>query len=317
MSECRYSIGIDVGGTNTQIGLVDAGGRIQAKLTVPTRGHSDVPAFVDAVADSVASLVAKAGGISEVAGIGIGIPCANAATGCVEAATDLPWPSPIPIADMMAKATGLKVKISNDANAAAMGEYRYGAMRGTDNFIMLTLGTGVGAGVLCDGHLLSGSRGFAGELGHVRVRGAEDKMCSCGRKGCLQTVASAKGVVATALELMAASDRPSSLHKVPAESLTPALICRHADDGDPLALEVFEITGKVLGWACAEFAAFTDPDAIVLFGGIARASAHMLPALRRALEEKTLHLYKNRIQILTSRLPESDVAILGAASLPL
>ncbi len=314
--QIKYTIGVDVGGTNTQLALVDIAGRIVARDYLPTTGHPDAASYVKALGAKVTGLVEANGARGQVKGIGIGAPCANAASGVIEGATNLPWPSPIPLVDLVEKATGISTVISNDANAAAVGEMTYGSARGCRNFIMLTLGTGVGAGVICDGHLLSGSRGFAGELGHIFFHFAADRSCECGRNGCLQTVASAGGVVETARRMLAADVRPSALRDIPAPDLNARAIGEAADAGDRLAIEVFDFTGRCLGEACATFAAFTDPDAVILFGGVAKAARFMLPAMREAIEKHALHIYRNRIKVSVSSLPDSDAAILGAASLP-
>lgn len=306
-----------MGGTNTHIALVDADGNITDRAHMPTTAAASAAEFASKTAALVSDLITRNDVADRVRGIGIGAPCANSATGVIEGAANLPWPSPIPLARMMEEATGLPTRIANDANAAAMGEMAYGAARGCRNFIMLTLGTGVGAGVVCDGHLLSGSRGFAGELGHVAFPFASDRKCACGRHGCLQTVASASGVVDTALRFISESDEPSTLRQADPETLTAYDIYRHATGGDPLAIRVFDFTGDCLGRACASFAAMTDPNAIVLFGGVAQAGQLLVEPMRRAFEEHALYLYRDRIRILISSLPDSDAAILGAASLPL
>lgn len=319
----NYAVGIDIGGTNTNVAIVDRRGTILSRATISTRcGGSDVKSYIGQLAELIGKIAEpyregyEAGSLNDcITGIGIGAPCANYATGCIEAATDLPWPSPIPLCDMLRDATGYKtVSVTNDANAAAVGEMNYGAARGMNNFIMLTLGTGVGSGVVCNGTLLTGHRGFAGELGHCRTVGYSDRHCACGRKGCLQTYASAKGVVATARQLIK-EDKDSALNDIPDEELSAKLIYNAAKNNDRTAIRVFEITGEALGQACADFASLTDPQAIILFGGIARASDFIIPSMRRTMEENILHLYGNRIDILKSCLPEDDAALLGASAL--
>ncbi|MDE6077415.1 MAG: ROK family protein, partial [Muribaculaceae bacterium] len=252
----------------------------------------------------------------QIIGMGIGAPCANAITAAIEAATDLPWPSPIPIGTMMQARLRMPVTVTNDANAAAIGEMMYGAAAGLKNFIVLTLGTGVGAGVVCDGHLLSGTRGFAGELGHVTFPFAAGRPCGCGRTGCLQTVASAKGILATTRHLLDVSSEQSSLRNIPDDRLTAKLVCEAARQGDALAKEIYTYTGHCLGLAAAEFAAFTDPEAIILFGGVANAGDLLLEPMAEAFREHALHLYRDRVRFLISGLNGADAAILGAASLP-
>lgn len=317
MAQEKYTIGIDMGGTHTHVGVVGAEGDIIGRAVVPTTGYESVQAFVNTVSEEIGKLIEKNGIAKKVAGIGIGAPCANAVTGIIEAATDLPWPSPIPLVAMMEAATGLRTVITNDANAAALGEKAYGNARRINNFIMLTLGTGVGSGIVVDGHLLTGRSGFAGELGHVCFPFAADRKCGCGRFGCLQTVASAKGIVETAKRMMEENKEESMLAEIPLEKLTSRHVGEAADKGDATALRVLRFTGECIGKACASFAAFSDPEAIVLFGGVAAAAPHMLPAIREAFDREALHLYRGKVKFLTSSLPEADAAILGAASLPL
>lgn len=310
-----FTIGVDLGGTTTSFAIVDSVGHIIAKNKIDTPTPT-VEQWADQLAHGITQLIEDADLAGQIEGIGIGAPCANAATGCIEAATDLPWKSPIPLANMMEARLGLRTIITNDANAAAIGEMTYGSAAGLKNFIVLTLGTGVGAGIVCDGHLLSGTRGFAGELGHVTFPFASDRLCGCGRKGCLQTVASAKGVRETARRLLAASDRPSSLREIPEEKMNPKVIEEAALAGDHIANEVWRFTGECLGKAAAEFASMTDPEAIILFGGVSKAGDLLLKPMREAFRPAALHLYRDRVRFTLSGLNDADAAILGAASLP-
>lgn len=314
--EPRYTVGVDMGGTGTAFAIVDSDGRIAGRGKVPTLGFDTPADFVTKLCEEIDRLMVETHLKDKVFAIGIGAPCANAVTGVIEAATDLPWPSPIPLARLVEEKSGLPVFISNDANAAAAGEMAYGAARGCNNFIMITLGTGVGAGVVCDGHLLSGSRGFAAELGHVTVSNDPTRPCGCGRNGCLQTYCSASGVVNTARRLLADPHEPSLLREIPEKDMTTLDIFNAAVKGDKIALRTFSETGRALGEAAANFAAFTDPDLIILFGGVANAGEFIIPAMREALNKKALHLYRDRIEILRSALPDADAALLGAASLP-
>ena len=309
------SIGVDLGGTNTSIGIVDNQGNIISKKTISSLTESPTQ-WRDGVIEVIENLITEHGAGRRISGIGIGAPCANAITGTIEAATDLPWPSPIPLVKLFKEKTELPVIVTNDANAAAIGEMIYGVAKGYNNFIVLTLGTGVGAGVVCDGHLLSGSRGFAGELGHVTFPFAKGRMCGCGRDGCLQTVASAKGIVETAMRFLKDKDEPSSLRDIPENNLTAKTIAEEAEKGDRLAEEIFKFTGECLGKAAAEFAALTDPQAIILFGGVANAGDLLLKPMIKAFKENSLHLYKNEVSFFISNIPESQAAVLGAASLP-
>lgn len=308
-------LAIDLGGTNTPFGIVNESGEIVARGSIPTTGHASVEAWADELHRAVTETTLAAHLTHRLCAIGVGAPCANCNTGCIEAATDLPWSSPIPLEALLKERFDLPVAITNDANAAAAGEMIYGAARGIRNFIMLTLGTGVGGGVVCDGHLLSGSRGFAGELGHIVVRPHSDRRCGCGRTGCLQTFCSAKGVVTTALDMLDSDPRDSELRRVPRQEITARLVSEAAQREDALARDVYRFTGEILGEACAGFAAFTDPEAIVLFGGVARAGSLITTPMRAAFEKHALHLYRDRVGILTSQLDGADTAILGASAI--
>lgn len=310
-----FTIGIDLGGTNTAFAVVDSVGHILAKDSIPTRTPS-VEHWADSLASKISMMISDLDLDGHIEGIGIGAPCANAITGCIEAATNLPWPSPIPLVNMMESRLGLRTVISNDANAAAIGEMTYGAAAGLKNFIVLTLGTSVGGGIVCDGHLLSGTRGFAGELGHVTFPFAADRQCSCGRRGCLHTVASAEGIIATAKRILSESDAPSVLRDIPAGEMTPKKVAEAAENGDRLAKHIYDFTGHCLGKAAAEFAAVTDPEAIILFGGVAKAGDLLLKPMREAFVENALFLYNDRVRFMLSKLDDADAAILGAASLP-
>lgn len=315
LKEKNYVLGIDMGGTNTEFAVVNARGEIVDRDSIPTVGHRDIYDYVARLKSGVEALVKRSNTRGCLRGIGVGAPCANRYTGCIEAATDLPWPSPIPLAALLEQAFSLPVSITNDANAAAAGEMAYGRARGLKNFIMVTLGTGVGSGIVCDGHLLSGTRGFAGELGHVVVRGNGDRLCGCGRYDCLETYCSAKGVVRTAKELLGNCQDTSELRAIPEDSLTAKAICDAARRGDAIANEVYDFTGRMLGKACADFAAFTDPEAFILFGGVAKAGNLIVEPMREAMEENMLHLYKNRVEILFSSLSDAEAALLGASAL--
>lgn len=310
-----FTVGVDLGGTTTSFAIVDSVGHIVAKSMIDTVTPT-VEEWADKLADGISMLIEEADLEGNIEGIGIGAPCANASTGCIEAATDLPWKSPIPLASMMEKRLGLKTIITNDANAAAIGEMTYGSAVGLKNFIVLTLGTGVGSGIVCDGHLLSGTRGFAGELGHVTFPFAAGRLCGCGRTGCLQTVASAKGIKETTKRYLENSDEPSVLRNYTFDELNPKIVAKAALAGDKIANEIYDFTGKCLGLAAAEFASMTDPEAIILFGGVSKAGDLLLKPMREAFGPAALHLYRDRVRFTLSGLNDADAAILGAASLP-
>lgn len=315
MTDKDFVIGIDLGGTNTEFAVINTRGDIVGRGRIPTTGHADINEYMAQLKKSLDEVIDRTSTRGRIRAIGAGAPCANRETGCIEAATDLPWPSPVPLADMLSAAFGLPAAITNDANAAAAGEMTYGRARGIKNFIMLTLGTGVGSGIVCDGHLLSGSRGFAGELGHVIVKGDSNRLCGCGRKGCLQTYCSAKGVVTTAVEMLSNNEEDSLLRDYNINEITAKDIYKAAIRGDKLACRVFEFTGRILGEACADFAAYTDPEAIILFGGVAKAGKLLSEPMKESMNEKTLHLYRNRIKVIPSSLPDAEAAILGASAL--
>jgi glucokinase len=310
-----FTIGVDLGGTNTAFAIVDSVGHILESGSFPT-ATATVGKWTDRLSSELDAMMRRTGLEDCVEGIGVGAPCANAVTGSIEAATDLPWPSPIPLAHMIESRLGLPVRVSNDANAAAIGEMTYGTAAGMRNFIVLTLGTGVGAGVVCDGHLMTGARGFAGELGHVTFPFAGDRVCGCGRKGCLQTVASAKGIRETTRRFLSEYTGHSVLREVPEEERSPKFVEDAARKGDAVAQKVYDFTGRCLGMAAAEFAAFADPEAIILFGGVARAADLLLNPMREAFHDSALHLYRDRVRFLVSSVDDSAAAVLGAASLP-
>lgn len=311
-----FTIGVDLGGTNTVFAIVDKTGFLIDKESFPTATPS-VEVWADKLSEGISRMIDRHSLQGQIVGVGIGAPSANASTGSIEGATNLPWSPPIPITNLMKARLGLPVRINNDANAAAIGEKAYGVAAGMDNFIVLTLGTGVGGGVVCNGHLLSGARGFAGELGHVTFPFAADRVCGCGRNGCLETVASARGIVETAIRMMSDTDRPSLLRGIKKEELTSKTIFEAALKGDEIAKDVFDFTGKCLGIAAAEFAAFTDPEAIILFGGVAKAGDLLIDPMRKSFGQHTLHLYRDRVKFMTSSLEGANAALIGAASLPL
>lgn len=310
-----FTVGVDLGGTNTAFAVVDSQGNILAKDSIPTHTPT-IEAWATNLFTKLSAMITENGLDGKVIGIGVGAPAANAISGCIEGATNLPWSLPVPMVDTLQKITGIPTSITNDANAAAIGEMAYGAAKGLKNFIVLTLGTGIGSGIVVDGHLLTGSSGFAGELGHVRFPFAQDRLCGCGRYGCLETIGSARGVVETAKRMLRSSDEPSQIREIPEAKLTPKDVSMAALNGDKIANEVWQFTGKCLGEASAEFASMADPEAIIIFGGVAKAGELILAPMREAFKANALHLYRDRVRFLQSSLPDADAAILGAAALP-
>ena len=309
-----YTVGIDIGGTNTVFGIVDEQGHILSHDGIKTKDYPDINVYADTVAGHLRSLIEAAGGIELINGIGVGAPNANYYTGQIEQAPNLPWKGTVPLARMLRERLTLPVTLTNDANAAALGEMTYGVARGMKDFIMITLGTGVGSGIVINCRLVYGHDGFAGELGHVIVRRG-GRLCGCGRRGCLETYCSATGIVRTVHEMLSSTDTPSLLRDIPLDKVTSKDIYDAAEQGDKLALEIFRFTGTVLGEAFADFIAFSSPEAIVLFGGLAKAGEYIMAPIREAMDANVMSIYKGKTRLLTSALKDSDAAVLGASAL--
>lgn len=310
-----YVIGIDMGGTNTVFGVVDARGVVLASNSIKTRKHADFNDYIDELHTEIMRLLSSIDAEDKIFGIGVGAPNANYFTGMIEDGVNLPWPTPIPFAQMLSEKFGIPVAITNDANAAAIGEMTYGAARGLKDFIMITLGTGVGSGIVINGQLVYGHDGFAGELGHVIVKRNNGRLCGCGRTGCLETYCSATGVARTAREYVEITDEPSLLRDIPVEDITSKDVYDAAMAGDELAKRVFEYTGNILGEALADFTVFSSPEAFVIFGGLAKSGELLLRPLRESMERNMLSIWKNKVKVLQSELKEADAAVLGASAL--
>ncbi len=313
--EKPYVVGIDVGGTNTIFGIVNAHGNVLLKSAVKTGTHDDVNLYINDVYNELIPLVNEIGGIEKIKGIGVGAPNANFYSGNIEYASNLKWKGIVPFAKLMSDKFGLPTVLTNDANAAAIGEMTYGIARGMKNFIMITLGTGVGAGIVIDGKLVYGHDGFAGELGHTIVVRNNGRSCGCGRTGCLEAYASANGVARTAREILEASKEESLLRNISVDVISSKDVHDAALRGDRLALEVFEFTGKILGEAFADFITFSAPEAIVLFGGLTKAGDYIRKPIVDYMEKSVLPLWKGKVKVLFSHLKGADAAILGASAL--
>lgn len=313
--EKPYVIGLDLGGTNSIFGIVDARGEIKAQTAIKTKSYANINDYVKASCEALQPIIDTVGGIEKIKAMGIGAPNGNHYTGNIEDAANLIWNGDIPIANLFSEALGIPVALTNDANAAAVGEMTYGVARGMKNFIMITLGTGVGSGIIVNGQLVYGSDGFAGELGHVIVDREKGRPCGCGRKGCLETYCSATGVARTARELLEKSDQPSTLRDLNPEEITSLDVAIAAGEGDELAKRIFEITGDILGKACADFTCFNSPEAFVFFGGLTKAGDLLMNPLRRAYDANVLRNYKGKAQLLISSLNGSEAAVLGASAL--
>ena len=314
--EKPYVIGLDMGGTNSVFGIVDQRGTIKAQTVIKTKAYPDVNDYVKAAVEALQPALDLVGGIQNIKGMGIGAPNGNYYTGNIEYAANLLWQGIVPIAQLFEEALGIPCRVTNDANAAAMGEMTYGVARGMKNFIMITLGTGVGSGIVVDGKVVYGSDGFAGELGHFVVdHTPSGRPCGCGRSGCLETYCSATGVARTAREVLEKSAVDSPLRKLDPDSITSFDVFQAAEQGDPVALEILEFTGSLLGRTCADFTTFNTPEAFVFFGGLTKAGDYLMRPLRKAFEENVLHLFRGKTQLLISGLNGSEAAVLGASAL--
>ena len=292
-------------------------GNVLAQTAIRSNDTTDAQQFIDNLCDAVRKVVEQNYNLSQIRGIGIGAPNANFYKGTIENTVNLTWGGAkiIPFSEMMTACIGLPVRITNDANAAAVGEMTYGVARGMKNFIMITLGTGVGSGIVVNGEVLLGHDGFAGELGHVTMIRNNGRLCGCGKTGCLEAYASATGVARTARELLETTDRQSLLRNIPPEDITSKDVFDAAQQGDELACEIFAFTGKMLGEALADFVAFSSPEAIVLFGGLTKAGDLIMKPVVESMNANVMPLWKNKIKVLLSQLKESDAAILGASAL--
>ncbi len=314
-----YVIGLDLGGTNSVFGIVDARGDIKATTAIKTGGFNTADDYVNAAIEALQPIIEQVGGIEKIKSMGIGAPNANYYNGTIEFAPNLPWAHDgiVPLAKMFSdKLGGIPIAMTNDANAAALGEMVYGVARGMKNFIVITLGTGVGSGIVVNGQLLYGHDGFAGELGHVTmVRGAEGRSCGCGRTGCLEAYCSATGVARTARELLSKTDRPSLLRDMNPEDITSLDVSIAASKGDELAKEIYAFTGKMLGEACADFTAFSSPEAFIFFGGMVKAGDLIMNPIKQAYDEHVMNIFRGKAQFLVSGLDGASAAVLGASAI--
>ena len=313
--DSTFVVGIDVGGQTSKIGVVDARGTVLAQTVIRTDTYSQVELYIAELAEAVTKLIKESGTEGKIRGIGVGAPNGNYYTGTIENAPNLTWGRQrVEFAKLLSEAIGgIPVALTNDANAAAVGEMTYGAARGMKNFIMITLGTGVGSGIVINGEVVYGHDGFAGELGHIAAVRNNGRVCGCGKTGCLETYASATGVARTAREWLELTDEPSVLRNL--DTIASKDVYEAAKEGDNLALKIFEFTGKILGRSFADFIAFSAPEAIVLFGGLARAKEFLTAPIEEAMNENVLPLWRNKVKLIYSQLKESDAAILGASAL--
>lgn len=311
----QYVLGIDIGGTNTVIGVVDARGNVIGTTSIRTQEQEHFEDYISEIYTASSKLTEKLGVTDNIQGIGIGAPNANHYTGRIENAANLRWKGSLPLCELITEKFGVPSACTNDANAAAIGEMTYGAARGMKNFIMITLGTGVGSGIVVNGQILYGSDGFAGELGHVRVVRQNGRRCGCGRTGCLECYCSATGVAHTAREMLECGDTPSILRNIPIDNVSSKDVYDAAVKGDALAKQIFDYTGTILGEAFADFVAFSAPEAIILFGGLAKSGNLILDPVVKAMESNMLFIWSNKVRVLLSELKDADAAVLGASGL--
>jgi glucokinase len=311
-----YAVGIDIGGTNTKFGIVDRKGNILEQGRMRTDTHENAEDFIAELYVHLSKLITSHGGNDKFKGIGVGAPNGNYYTGNIEYAPNLKWKGIIPMAELIEKKFGIPTKLTNDANAAAMGEMMYGVAKGLKHFITITLGTGVGSGIVIDGKIVVGHDGFAGELGHVIVKPGGRLHKGTGMRGSLESYASATGVRETAIEFLTNEpDTPSLLRNYSIDDLTSETVYNCAIQGDVIANKIFEFTGEVLGEALANFVMFSSPEAIVLFGGLTKAGDLILKPTVRAMEANLLPIFQNKVKVIFSDLKEADAAILGASAL--
>lgn len=313
-----YVIGLDLGGTNSVFGIVDARGEIKATTAIKTGGYDSAESYVEAAVNALMPIIETVGGLDTIKAMGIGAPNANYYKGTIEYATNLPWAHEgiIPLAQLFSDALdGLPVALTNDANAAALGEMTYGVARGMKDFIDITLGTGVGSGIVVNGQMVYGSDGFAGELGHTTMVWENGRSCGCGRNGCLEAYCSATGVARTAREFLETSDEPSLLREYELEKITSLEVSLAAAKGDALAKRVYEFTGEMLGRACANFAVFSSPEAFVFFGGLTKAGDLLLEPVKRSYDKHVLPIFRGKAKFLISGLDGSSAAVLGASAI--
>jgi glucokinase len=309
------AVGIDIGGTGTKYGIVDRVGNVLLTGSLSTKKHKKVETFIDELHEKRSSLIQNVGGTGRIRGIGVGAPNGNFYTGTVEYAPNLPWKGILPLAQMIQDKFQIQTNLTNDANAAAIGEMMYGAAQGMKDFIMITLGTGVGSGIVANGHLILGHDGFAGELGHTIIIPEGRYHEGTGKKGSLESYASATGVMLTAKEVLASTNEDSLLRKIQLDEIDSRKVYDAAVQGDKVAKEIFEYTGKILGTALANFVMFSSPEAIILFGGLTKAGDFILKPTREHMEANLIQVFQNKVKILVSHLRESDAAILGASAL--
>lgn len=309
-----YVLGIDIGGTNTVFGIVDARGNVIASSSIKTGKHAEFNNYLKELYTEATHLIEANDAVDKIQGIGIGAPNANYYTGEINNAANLPWKD-VKLAQLVSEKFGIPVAVTNDANAAALGEMTYGAARGLKDFIMITLGTGVGSGIVINGQVVYGHDGLAGELGHVIIKRNNGRLCGCGRTGCLEAYCSATGVARSAREFLEIRTEPSLLRNIPVEEITSKDVFDAANKGDQIAKDIFNYTGTLLGEAMADMTVFSSPEAFILFGGLSKSGELLMKPLREAMDRNMLSVFKGKAKIILSELKEADAAVLGASAL--
>ncbi len=310
----QLTVGIDIGGTNTAIGLVTSDAKILAEKSIPTASFSDFSVYVVAIKDTINELKNTLEEDYQIKGIGIGAPNANYYTGCIEYAPNLPFKGVVNLKAELGKYFDCNIVVTNDAKAATIGEMVYGGAKGMKNFAMITLGTGLGSGIIVNGQIVYGSDGMAGEFGHTTAI-LDGRVCGCGRKGCLETYVSATGIKRTAIELLSSMTNPSKMREISYNDLTSKMIYDFAMEGDEIALKAFDITTQILGRKLADLATIISPEAYFIFGGLANAKELIIDATQKYMEESLLKIYRGKIKVLPSALLGTNIAILGASAL--
>lgn len=310
----EVALGIDIGGTFTKFGFIERNGEAIFDSSVTTSGHKDIASYQKALAEEIKSSFSKFQDEYKLVGVGIGAPNGNYYKGTIEFAPNLDWKEVVPFVEMFKDHFDLPMALTNDANAAAIGEMIYGSAVGLKNFVIITLGTGLGSGIVVNGEVVYGHDGFAGEVGHVQVY-ENGRMCGCGHRGCFETYASASGLRRTVFELLCSETKPTKLRNIGFNDMTAKMVADAAKEGDEIAIEAFEITGKILGMKLADTVAHTSPEAIFLFGGLTNAGDILFKPTRESFEDNLLKVYKNKIKIVPSGLQETNAAVLGASAL--
>jgi len=310
----EIAVGIDIGGTNSRYGLVDKSGKCLAEGSILTEQYEKVEDFAIAISENIKELIKKQDKGLKLKGVGLGAPNGNYYNGTVEFAPNLRWKGVLNFVQLFEKHFEVPVILTNDANAAAIGEMMYGAAKGMKDFVVVTLGTGLGSGFVANGELIYGHDGFAGELGHTNAV-PDGRLCGCGRKGCLEQYASATGIVKTVIEMINSTNKPSILREIDEGLLTSKKIYEAAKNGDVLSLDAFDYTAQILGRSLADAVAITSPEAIILFGGLAQAGDYILVPTKKYMEENMLNVYKDKVKLMLSLVAGENAAVLGASAL--